>query len=197
VGPGTFAPGDVFGASANDVYRIKYDGTGLRKLVRTPERGEGDVGISGDGRTIAFVAQPIGENYTELWTAGSDGSNPRLAFRSGEIGIASAHDPEPNGDGTQLAFSIANRKVPPNFCQYPWACTAHDIHVLDTTTGTLMRVSRPGPISIAPNWRGKQILYTELNEERNYLGAAIVRGDRRDQVPLRIHHDASAPKWIP
>lgn len=196
-GPGTLAPGDVFGAGANDVYRIRYDGTGLKRLIRTPTLGEADVGISDDGETIAFVAQPIGKNYTELWTARSDGSQLKLAYRSGEIGVASAHDPEPNPDGRLLAFSIVNKEVAPNFCQYPWACTAHDIHVLNMKTGKLTRVTRPGPISIAPNWRGRRIVYTELNENRNYLGAAIVRADRRDQVPLRIHHDASAPKWIP
>jgi hypothetical protein len=155
------------------------------------------LGISADGKTIAFVAQPIGHNYTELWTANSDGSDLRLAYRSGEIGVASAHDPEPSDNGRLLAFSIVNRKAPANFCQYPWACTAHDIHVLDTVTKRLTRVTRPGPISIAPNWRGNRIVYTELNDDREYLGAAIVRGDRRDQRPLRIRHDASAPKWIP
>ena len=196
-GPGAFGFDDVFGAGANDVYRIKYDGTGLKRLIRTPDRGEADVGISADGTTIAFVAQPSGRNYTELWTARSDGARLRLAYRSGEIGVASAHDPEPSHDGRLLAFSIVNQRVPPNFCQYPWACTAHDIHVLDTVTNKLIRVTRPGPISIAPNWRGNWIVYTELNDRLEYLGAGIVSGDRRDQTPRRIHHDASAPKWIP
>lgn len=196
-GPGTFGTSDPFGGGANDIYRIKADGTSLQRLTNTPDRGEADVGISADGKTIAWVAQPIGENYTELWTARSDGRDPRLAFRSGEIGVASAHDPEPSDNGRFLAFSIVNEKVPPNFCQYPWACTAHDIHVLDLRTNELRRVTKPGPISIAPNWRGNHIVYTELNDEREYLGAAIVRGDSEDQVPRRIHHDASAPKWIP
>lgn len=194
---GTFSFEDIFGAGANDVYRVKPDGTGLKRLVRTPDRGEADVGISADGRTIAFVAQPLGEDYTELWTARSDGSRLRLAYRAGKIGVASAHDPEPSDDGRRLAFSIPNPKVAPNFCEYPWACTAHDIHILDLTTRKMWRATRPGPISIAPNWRYDSLVYTELNEKRNYLGAAIVRDDRRDQEPLRIHHDASAPKWIP
>lgn len=196
-GPGNAGPGDLFGAGANDIYKIRWDGTGLERLTNTPDRGEGDIGISADGKTIAWVAQPIGSNHTELWTARPDGTHARLAYRAGEIGVASAHDPEPSDDGRLLAFSIPNPDVPPNFCQYPWACTAHDIYVMDLRTKAVRRVTKPGPISIAPNWKGSRLLYSEMNERRNYLGAAIVDGRGTDQEPVRIRHDASGPKWIP
>ncbi len=42
---------------ANDVYKVKYDGTGLKRLTRTADRGEADVSVSEDGTLVSFMAQ--------------------------------------------------------------------------------------------------------------------------------------------
>lgn len=182
----------------NDLFRIRPDGTGLEQLVATPDRGEADIGVSEDGSTIAWVSQKPPDDVTELWTARSDGSRARLLYRSGLVGIASAHDPEPSPDGSRFAFSVVNSSVPPNFPVQ--ANTAHDIHIINADGTGLRRLTRPGPISIVPNWRldGRIVFLVLSDEETDYLGASIIDADGpADQTPLRIHHDASTPKWVP
>jgi hypothetical protein len=189
----------IANAGANDIYRIRSDGTGLARIVATPDRGEADVSVSRDGDFVAFVSQPLGAtpDRTEIWIAHTDGSEPRLVYRSGRVGVASAHDPELSPDNRQIVFSIVNAGVPPNFPDNPAANTAHDIYVISVDGTGLERITRPGPISIVPDWAGDTILYFEASEADAYVGASWVRPLGPDQVPNRIRLGAGSPKWIP
>ncbi|MEO5740633.1 MAG: hypothetical protein ABIS29_08575 [Vicinamibacterales bacterium] len=67
----------IANAAANDVYRVKYDGTGLKRLTDTLDRGE-------------------------AWVNSSDSTAPRLVYKGGKGGVASVHDPEISPDGSGL-----------------------------------------------------------------------------------------------
>lgn len=186
-------------AGANDIYRIRYDGTGLHRLLNTPLAGEADVSISEDGSLIAYVSQPLDASpaRTEIWVMNADGTNRRLVHTAGEVRVASAHDPETSPDNLQIVFSIVNSSVPPNFPQIPGANTAHDIWQMNLDGTGLTRLTRPGPISIAPDWKGDTILYLEISESARYSGASLVHPDQIEQAPQRVKEDANIAKWIP
>ncbi len=186
-------------AGANDIYRIRHDGTGLQRLLNTPLAGEADVSISEDGSLIAYVSQPLNVSppRTEIWVMSSDGSHPRRVFAAGEIGVASAHDPETSPDNTKIVFSIVNSSVPPNFPNIPAANTAHDIWEMNLDGSEARRLTRPGPISIAPDWKNNSILYLEISEASRWSGIALVGPDESEQVQRRVKEGANIGKWIP
>lgn len=183
-----------------NVYKIKYDGTGLARLTATALETH-DVGVSEDGTMITyllFAPEPtLNSARTEIWVSGSDGSNPRMVYKSGLVLQASAHDPELSPDNKSVAFSMVNMKVPRNYPSLAWANTAHDIWRINVDGTGLTRVTRPGPISIVPNWTKDVIVYTEISEKDGYHGAAIAKVSEVEQMPRRIRPGADASKWIP
>lgn len=150
----------------------------------TPLAGEADVSISEDGSLIAYVSQPVDASptITEIRVADADGTNPRVVFAAGEVREASAHDPETSPDNLKIVFSIVNSLVPPNFPQNPGANTAHDIWQMNLDGSGATRLTRPGPISIAPDWKGDTILYLEISESDRYAGASLVHPDQTEQA---------------
>jgi Tol biopolymer transport system component len=186
-------------AGANDLFRIRPDGSGLQKVLDTPDRGEADISVSADGTMIAFVSQLVRAEppRTEIWVARADGSQPRRVYAAGQVGVASAHDPELSPDNSQLVFSMVNSGVPPNFSRRPGANTAHDLYRINADGTGLARLTRPGPISIIPDWKDDTILYLELNEADHYTGISLVRATGTDQEPTRIANGANVAKWIP
>ncbi len=191
----------IANAGANDIYRVKPDGSELKRIVNTPDYGEADVSVSEDGQYLAYVAQPLieGSNYTEIWMANIDGTNQRRIYKAGNTGIASAHDPELSPDNSYVVFSIVNNKVKPNWPHNPDANTAHDIWSMDVSgeRNTLTRLNQPGPISIIPDWKDDMIVYQDLSEKDHYMGASLVHAQGAEQIPRRINSGATAPRWIP
>lgn len=189
-------------AGANDIYRVRPGGVPER-VVATADRGEADVSVSEDGSMLAFVSQPLDSEHNEIWIAGSDGLAPRLAYRAGTSGVASAHDPEFSPDNTALVFSIVNSEVAPNFPDQPGANTAHDIYRMEIVSGRLQRLTAPGAISIVPDWMGERVLYQEINDHvtfdghQFYIGASLIGDQAENQVPVRIQLGAGSPRWIP
>ena len=178
-----------------DVYKIKADGTNLTQLTNTPDAGELDVSVSQDGSMISYVK--MFPQHTEIWVGGSDGKNHRRVYKGGLLGSASAHDPEISPDNKRVAFSVINSKVPRNFAKDPSANTAHDIYSVKLDGTDLICLTKPGPISIIPNWKGTQIAYVEISERDNYAGAAIINDSDPEQIPRRIMRGANSPRWIP
>jgi Tol biopolymer transport system component len=186
-------------AGANDIYRIKYDGSGLQRLLNTPNSGEADVSVAEDGSMVAFVLQPVNTqtDHTEIWMMNSNGTNPQMIYKAGQVKIASAHDPEFSPDNSKLIFSIVNSTVPPNFPQNPLANTAHDIWSINVDGTELKRQSKPGPLSIAPDWEGGLILYLDISEADQYAGISIINPNSIEQTPNRMKPGANIAKWIP
>ena len=88
-----------------ELYRVRPDGTGLKRLTRTVGDTEtlGDdtmPSFSPDGRTVVFTSNRLGRN-SELWTMGPDGSGQRrLVARPRTDDWSARWSP----DGTRLAF---------------------------------------------------------------------------------------------
>jgi Tol biopolymer transport system component len=183
----------------NDVYKIKYDGTGLMKL--TTNANAHDVSVSQDGSLVAYVKmvpEPLkGTGYTELCVVKPDGTQPRMVYKSGRIGFASAHDPEISPDNQNVIFSMFNSTVAPNYATNQALNTAHDICVVKMDGTGFTRITKPGPISMIPDWRDNEIIYTEINETDKYSGAAVVNSTGTEQTPTRIKTAVKSPKWIP
>jgi Tol biopolymer transport system component len=186
-------------AGANDVYRIRPDGSGLQRLLATPLLGEADVSVSEDGSAVAFIAQPLGPGleHTEVWLMAADGTAPRMVFRGGQAGVASVHDPELSPDNAYVVFSMVNSTVPPNFPENPLANTAHDIWQTRVDGSGAVRLTRPGPISIAPDWKGDSILYLDVSERDRYGGISLVQPHQPEQLQRRIQQGGNIAKWIP
>ena len=186
-------------AGANDIYRVRYDGAILQKLLTTPAAGEADISVSEDGSLVAYVSQPLddGAVRTDIRVMNSDGSNARLVYAAGAVGIASAHDPETSPDNMQVVFSVVNSAVPPNFPDNPAANTAHDIWQIGIDGIGLTRLTRPGPISITPDWKENTILYLEISETGRYAGISMIEPGKIEQAQLRIAPGVNIAKWIP
>lgn len=189
----------IANAAANDVYKVKWDGTGLTRLTNTTDRGEADVQVSADGTLVACMATKIDppNDYTEIWVMNSDGTNRRLVYKGGKDKVASVHDPAFSPDKKKVVFS----KVNPNFKNFrsdPNANTAHDLWVINIDGTGLTRLTEPGPISIIPDWTwGSRVVYTQLSDQVKppYLGTAVIQSDATGH--RRVLHGPSQGKWIP
>ncbi len=189
----------VANAGANDIYKVRYDGTQLTRLTNTPDRGEADVSVSADGKFITYMATKIAPpdgDTTEIWMANSDGTNRRLVYAGGKPRVRSVHDPEFSPDGTHLVFSQVN----PNFTNFPSdpnANTAHDLYIINIDGSGLTRVTPPGPISIIPDWKGNWILYLELTDKTDppYRGISLIHPDGSGHQ--HIKNNANIAKFIP
>jgi Tol biopolymer transport system component len=186
-------------AAASDVYKIRHDGTGLLRLTRTTDGGEADAGVSPDGSLVSYIKEVINfpaENHTEIWVMNPDGANPRMIYKGGLVKQASVHDPEISPDNKQVAFSKVNPDFK-NFPDNPSANTAHDLYIINLDGQGLRRVTRPGPISILPNWKDNLILYSEINEGAQYAGISIVSDQGTEQLPERLRSGPWGANWIP
>ena len=187
----------IANAAANEVYKVKYDGTGLTRLTRTPDRGEADVDLSDDGKLITFMDNKIQppNDYTEIWVMNSDGTNLRLVYKGGKPGVDSVHDPAFSPDGRKIAFSKVNPDYK-NFREKPDANTAHDLYTINIDGTGLTRITQPGAISIAPDWRKDYILYFEATDREKppYVGIALIRPDGTGH--RRLKANTNLPKWI-
>ncbi len=156
----------IANAAANDVYRMRPDGTGLQRLTRSTDRGEADVSVSEDGTLVAYMTLVIDppNDYTEVRVIRSDGTDPQLVYTGGAPRLSSVHDPEVSPDNKRVVFSQVNSNVPPNFPELPEANTAHDVHSVTFDGSDTTRLTSPGPISIVPHWKGTRIVYLELND---------------------------------
>jgi hypothetical protein len=184
--------------AAHDVWKVRYDGTNLTRLTATMDRGEGDVSVSEDGSMIAYMDLYIDppHDFTEIWVRNSDGSNPRLAYKGGKARESSVHDPELSPDNSRVIFSKVNPKFH-NFRNDPNADTAHDIISVAIDGSDERRITKPGPISVIPDWVGNQVMYLELTDQESPAFHGIVVMDSDGSNSRRINSDANIGKWIP
>lgn len=184
-------------AGANDVWRVHWDGTQLQRLTDTPEDGEADVSVSADGRLVTYMATHIDppNDSTQIWMSNADGSGRRLVYRGGKMREASVHDPEFSPDGTEIVFSKVNPEYH-NFPGDPNANTAHDLWIIGVDGSGLRRITKPGPISIVPDWVDSKILFLELTDRGGvYHGVSEVNPDGSGY--RRLRDNANIAKWIP
>ena len=188
-------------AGANDIYKMKYDGTELQNLTNTENRGEADVSVSPDSQSISYMATNITEptkTFTEIWKRSVNGSNAQLIFLGGEDRVSSVHDPEISPDGNYVIFSQVNNDVDPVFPDNPWANTAHDIvkvKLFDKNNPEV--ITQPGPISIAPDWRDTKILFLEITDKTNFPHAGLATINTDGTGYKLILNATNIGEWIP
>ena len=184
--------------ASNDVWKVRYDGTGLTRLTNTSERGEADVSVSEDGTLITYMDTYINppNDFTEIWVRDSDGSNPRLVYKGGKAKVKSVHDPELSPDNRRIVFSQVNPNYK-NFPDDPNANIAHDIYSIRLDGTGLKRMTAPGPISIIPDWQDSKLLYLLLTDRESppFFGIVVMASD--GSWSKRIKGDANIAKWIP
>lgn len=182
-----------------EVFRIRPDGTELTQLTFTAAAAAAehfDISVSEDGSLVACVrmvwVSPGGKRSlkTQIWVMESDGSNPRMVFDGGpEIGMAGgfpvgAYDPEISPDNRQVVFSVTNTK----FNNFKTSLNmAHDLYVANLDGTGLTRVTVPGPICVIPDWHDRTVLYTEYNEQENFVGLVMMNPDGSGRRPLEPH----------
>jgi TolB protein len=84
--------------SSSDLWAIREDGTGLRRLTRTPG-GEGHPQFSPDGSRIVFSSTRDGDD--ELFAMDADGRNVRRLTRNRRADVTPSWSP----DGRWIAFA--------------------------------------------------------------------------------------------
>ena len=184
-------------AGANDIYRVKPDGTSLYRVVQTPDQGESDVSVSEDGKLLAYGNQILSNSSSEIWIAAIDGSFSKRVYRGGTLPDGQVADPELSPTNDYVVFSQVNKNVPPNFPDNPDANTAHDIFTIKTDGTELIRLTVPGPISIVPDWIQDDILYLSISEKDQVASTALIKSNKTDQQPLRLLLGTNIAKWIP
>jgi Tol biopolymer transport system component len=184
-------------AAASDVWRIRFDGTQLKRLVESKTREEMDVSVSEDGRMLAYVSADPSTDIYDVWVANSDGSHARRAVAGGKLRVASLRSPELSPDNKSVVFSRVNSEVPPNFPDNKLANTANDIYTARLDGKDMVRITRAGPIAIVPDWDKRGILFLDVSDKGKYQGAAIAHQGEKDQEPPVVTLKANAPKWIP
>ncbi|MGK0171953.1 MAG: hypothetical protein ACI9W2_003687 [Gammaproteobacteria bacterium] len=184
--------------AAIDVWKVRYDGTGLTRLTSTKDRGEIDVSVSEDGTMIAYMDTYLDppNDYTEIWVRNSDGSNPRMVYKGGKPRVTSVHDPELSPDNQRVIFSQVDPKFK-NFKNDANANTAHNIMSIAVDGSDLKRLSKPGPISVIPDWKGSKILHLLMTDRESPPFFGIVVMDQSGSNLRRVKKDANIAKWIP
>lgn len=169
----------------SDIYKIKFDGTGMKRIVQSSDVGEADVSVSDDGALIAYATTAT---VGAIRVAQSDGANIRRIADRGT-------DPEISPDNKKVVFDISNEEAPRNWPAIPGLNTAYDIWIANLDGTQLQRITTPGPISIIPDWKDNLIVFTELSERDNYRGASLINADGSGYK--KIKEGANSPKWIP
>lgn len=91
-------------ARGGDIYAVRIDGTGLRRLIAT-RAYEGDPTWSPDGERFLFVREPAGN--ADIYVAAADGTDVRRLTRARGNDYTPAWSP----DGQSIAF-VSDRRGP-------------------------------------------------------------------------------------
>jgi Tol biopolymer transport system component len=114
------------------IYRIRVDGSGLRKVAEGP--GVGQPSWSADGRTIVFITTRDGPY--QLYIMNSDGTNQRRLTH----GSADDYSPDLSPDGRQVAFQSRSGRG------------SHDIDIISTDGSGRRRLTDGQADYMSPRW---------------------------------------------
>lgn len=160
--------GDVEEAGNLDIYTVRSDGTGLRRLTTWPHVDTSPA-WSPDGRRIVFERED-GEGHAELFVISADGTNERQLTRNDETNDAS---PAWAPDGRTILFS---RYVGENA----------EIFAVDPQSATLRRLTTSpgydGGAAWAPD--GGRIGFVRDPEEDGSMDLWVMEPDGSGARPL-------------
>jgi Tol biopolymer transport system component len=175
---GLIAFTSVRAAGAFELYTMKPDGTGQRRLTRGRPAG-GYPASSPEGSRIAFV----NTESNELWLMRADGGNARPITR--DLGVRDT--PTWSPDGKRLAFVV-------------WSRGKEEIWVMNLRTRRAHRLTRGH--NTRPAWSpdGRRIAFTrpkspERGLHNNDIYTIAPEGGRPRQLTRTPKVDESNPSW--
>lgn len=185
----------VANAVAFDIWRIKYDGTNLQRLIYTTTHSEADVSVHENGQVMTWASQRIrtpDADYYEIWAGPTTGRDAVMVFQS-QTDIP-AHDPELSPDGTQVVFSRPDPGQPQQF-----GIDVHELYkcaLASCASPTQVTPAGNGPRTILPDWVGTRISALMHDEDANpdYLGLVIYNDDGTNET--RVSNGPAMPKFI-
>lgn len=216
----TALSGRIVFDNLQDVWSINADGTGLRRLTRSPWP-EFDPSWSPDGRFIAYRSEP--REHPEPWVMNADGSGQQRLTRDGGF-------PDWSPDGSMLAYApgggpsgrswvaIMNadgsgqRRLPhTDYGEYPsWSPDGERIafnsnlsggplmHIVDVDGSRvvdLWGVGDGGEVAWSPD--GRSILFASRRDHPdNYRDVYVMRPDGSG-VKRLTRAGAETPAWSP
>lgn len=167
-------------ASFRDLYRMRRDGSGLRRLTDNPQ-GNFDPAVSPDGAWIAFVSSRDGD--AEIYRMRADGTDVlRLtAFHTDDWA------PRWSPDGRRIAF-VSNREGRDRV--YLVGADGTGIRALNAASDTAQEAE--------PAWApdGSRVAHTIRAGEGSRIAVTDLRTGRRTLVSP-AGEAASAPAWSP
>jgi Tol biopolymer transport system component len=217
---GPSPPGRIAFDNFQDVWSINTDGTGLRRLTRSPWP-EFDPSWSPDGRFIAYRSEP--HEYPELWVMNADGSEQHRLSRDGGF-------PDWSPDGSMIAYapgggpsgrsSIAimntdgsgRRRVPhTDYGEYPsWSPDGKRIAFNSNVTGEavmsiadvdgsrvvdLSSVGEGGQVAWSPD--GRSLLFASHRDRSDNSRDIYVMRPNGSGVQRLTHTGGETPAWSP
>jgi TolB protein len=162
-----------FGAS--DIYLIRPDGTGLRRVTHTRRPNEQDIdpAWSPDGRRIVFTRQAVDQTRisgrgTSLWVVNADGTGERRL-------VAHAVSADWSPDGSRIAYA------------------GNGITVSDADGGNAHKIVRRGGM---PDWSpdGRRIAFEALVHGHLELHVVDANGGNEHMI---YPHRGYEPDWSP
>jgi Tol biopolymer transport system component len=193
-----------------EVYVMKVDGTGKRRLTRTTVNGKtmtGDVirwanrpAVSPDGSRIVYASTQSGNS--EIWVMNADGTHPKqLTFNVGGNGRAGpdANFPSLSPDGTKIVFLCGWETLYGNICVMKSDGSGRVLLTHNPDNGLKM----DEPSSDEPAWSpdGKSILF-DSNQYDPSLGERaaetwVINADGSDQrVLIRHLYGEGRNPWV-
>jgi Tol biopolymer transport system component len=134
-------------ARGGDLYSVRPDGSGQRRLTSGPELDSAPV-ASPNGRFVVFERRAGAGTAADLYTVGVKGGGIRALTR----GEADDHDVDIAPDGKAIVFVRGLAQGPND--------TAEDLYSIRPTGGGLARLTRTGADEFEPRYFAAGILYS-------------------------------------
>jgi Tol biopolymer transport system component len=219
-GPDSPLSGRIVFDNFQDIWSINADGTGLRRLTRSPWP-EFDPSLSPDGRLIAFRAEP--HEHPQLWIMNAGGTGQHRLTRDGGFptwspdGSMIAYAPGGGASGRSwIAIMNAdgsnNRRLPhTDYGEYPsWSpdgkriafnsnLSGHGLmYIVDVDGSRVVDLSGVGQgheVAWSPD--GRSILFaSQRDHSDNWDDIYVMRPDGSD-VRRLTRNRAELPAWSP
>lgn len=166
--------------NGKDIYTIKSDGTDMKKLTHTDDRGEEGAVISKDGKRIAFKSNrddPTGKGNYEIYVMNVNGTNVQRLTNN------PAHDQGPSWSptGDRIAFGTDRTGN-------------EDIHIMNSDGSNVRQITKNSTYERVPNWHPSQ----------EKIAYSCVRGSDKDvcvidlitNIETNLTHDNSGDDAI-